>query len=257
MAVEDMEEDYITDEIVVTNLYDDYINRGDELSFLSVYQYVSRVYKKKVESKDSVSRSCFRFVGDHPQRNTHVQVLLSEDSGKVPKLIGPATFKFTETEYMQLQLLLFKPWTDLEWIQNINFDNMDSFEDYVSIDSEENLRTMQNFRLLHKCKVAAEKKRFEQASQNGNDSEVQNNVSEDGELLKAGNGNSEEDIDSEDDNDNESAENIIDILENPRHVQSDRIYLNMIHNQGKNISFVLFFLWNLPFFFLIAISSHV
>lgn len=235
---EDLDEDYMVDSIVVTNLYEDYINRGEALAFLSLYQYVSRVYKKKIST--SVSTSGYKFTVDHPQKDTHIQVLLSNGNYKVPKLVGPATFKFTEIEYIKLLLILFKPWKDINFIRNQHYDTMQQFMECVSIDSDANLYLLHNFTLLQKSKLAADKKRFENESNINNGVTLDNRTSGDGELLVGGTFvEDQEDEDSNSENEDfEEDEDVeaLSFLNIPEErASSDKIHVNMIQNLGIEI----------------------
>lgn len=197
IAEENLEEDYVVDQIIVTNLYEDYTHRGSSLHHLSLYHYVSRMYKKKLDWRGP-SRAAHRFSMGHPQYETHVQMLLDEQSAKVPKLVGPATNKFTENEYVQLLQILFKPWKDINEIRTSSIESVEDFLEKGSIDSDTNLEIVHNFLLLQKSKLAADRRRIEKENleQNG----------QDGELLIHKGSVSEDLSDDEDDNDKSESE---------------------------------------------------
>lgn len=236
VAEEDLDEECITETIAITTLYDDYVHRGSSLEYLSLYQYVSRVYKKKIDPLRGISKLAQRFSEDHPQSLTHVQVLVEEKSAKIPKLVGPATTKFSEREYVELMMILFKPWTKLKEIQDSDIHTIEGFMDAVQMDSDENIALMENFMLLQKSKLAAERKRKEK-NQDSNPTE------EDGELLKGGNNYVDESDEKNDDelNDEDELEDLLDIIDIPPSKSSDKIYLNMVRNLCMYIIYLIGF----------------
>lgn len=237
VAVHDLEEEHLIDEIVVTSLYDDYTNRGDRLASLSVYQYVERVYKQKLDKKKSPPVSCYRFDAGHAQSLSHVQMLLRDaDNLKVPKLIGPATNKFSEKEYVNLLVILFKPWKDIEDVVKFGFENIDEFCSSFD-DTDENLRMAQNFLLLQKSKFAADRMRERRKENNAK-------ACEDGELLVGGGYNVEtDDVSEEEDDSNQLEEEdqfedlLMDMVEVPMQKRSEKVYVNMVKNLGKFLEF--------------------
>lgn len=227
---EDVDDEHIVDTIVVSNLYDDYANRGDSLKFLSIYEYVSRVYKKKTDPETSISGHKFNI--GHAQHGTHVQMLLAADSPyvKVPKLVGPSTMKFSDEEYVKLLILIFKPWTDINYVRSCMYENIADYMTTAAMDSDINVQLMENFMLLQKSRLAAEKKRL--AKQNEQTVSAQ---SEDGELLRTGLNSEVDNEEEENDLENVDLENVelFEILDISRKQLSEAVTTNMTHTLSK------------------------
>ena len=109
---------------VLVNQMTDYINRGDGLSEMCLYEYCSKVYKTtftaeqkekllKKDDKDTVKRGRkpqprHVFSDDHPQSQTHWQVVRAD--GLVPSLsMLPPSIESNKQKYHKCMLLLFKP----------------------------------------------------------------------------------------------------------------------------------------------------
>ena len=109
---------------VLVNQMTDYINRGDGLSEMCLYEYCSKVYKTTVtaEEKDKLLKKDDKDTGkkgrtpqprhlfsdDHPQSQTHWQVVRAD--GLVPSLsMLPPSIESNKLKYHKCMLLLFKP----------------------------------------------------------------------------------------------------------------------------------------------------
>ena len=110
--------------IVLVNQITDYINRGEALNHMCLYDYCSNVYKTKFSAKDleknnkkndskKSGRQCEQhhlFSNNHPQSETHWQNV--RINGMVPTLSKlPPSSKNNKDKYQKCILLLFKPFT--------------------------------------------------------------------------------------------------------------------------------------------------
>ena len=128
--------------LVVVNNMIDYINRGDELSNMCLYEYTEKVYKKKFTDDDvkenekvlkkiadeknnankkrynfnakkksgTKARPKYYFKPEHPQSETHWQVVRKDENKLVPALSKLPPNKNTDKlQHQKCMLLLFKP----------------------------------------------------------------------------------------------------------------------------------------------------
>ncbi|XP_066919049.1 uncharacterized protein [Clytia hemisphaerica] len=135
--------------LVLVNQMVDYLNRGDELSCMPLYEYFSKVYKttlssnerRKLENHGPKRRGRkpqprHLFAPSHPQSETHVQVTRTDSI--VPSLsLLPPSEESNPEKFHICMLLLFKPFvefTDLyngisweDYFLNTNFDSYSLF----------------------------------------------------------------------------------------------------------------------------------
>merc|ERR1712096_94947 len=115
----------------------DYINRGDSLKHMCLYDYVSKVYKTKYSPKEMKEDKMKRdnntstkrredripFTKDHPQYDTHWQKVRLDSSAMVPTLSKlPPSINQNRERHQKCILLLFKPFTCLEDLYTIDLD---------------------------------------------------------------------------------------------------------------------------------------
>ena len=154
--------------VLVTQMID-YINRGDTLSDMSLYEYCSKVFKTRFTDEDKekyfneLERMDYEernpthkrkpgpkpikklfFLNEHPQSETHWQKLRTE--GLIPALSKlPSNPNTCEEKYQKCMLLLFKPFccfTDL--YNGISWN--DSYETY---DFGRMSKYIENIREMH------------------------------------------------------------------------------------------------------------
>ena len=135
--------------LVVVNQMIDYVNRGEELSDMCLYEYCEKVYKTKIQEGDieknnkvlkeiadekanknkkkynfnkkrktgPKARPKYLFSNEHPQSETHWQIVRKDEQKVVPALSKlPPNKNTNELKYQKCMLLLFKPFrvfTDL------------------------------------------------------------------------------------------------------------------------------------------------
>ena len=125
----------------------DYINRGQGLKHMCLWEYRSQVYKKKFSDeelkkhkekagKKKSSRKCeqvHEFLPNHPQSKTHWQKVRIEGSSLVPTLSKlPPSSDRNITRYRKCVLLLFKPFSTFEELYNgISWD--ETFSEFMDV----------------------------------------------------------------------------------------------------------------------------
>ena len=146
---------------VLVNQMTDYINRGDALKLMCLWEYCSKVYKKKytgqelekhkkkAENKKS-NRECEQihlFSTTHPQSKTHWQKVRIKGSAMVPTLSKlPPTSNQNKIKYQKCVLLLFKPFTCFEEL----YDGISWDETYSNFLQATNYRQyVENLQELH------------------------------------------------------------------------------------------------------------
>ena len=119
--------------LVFVNQMTDYINRGEALKQMCLWEYSSKVYKEKYtdeklekqkekDEKKKTNREVEKvhlFLSNHPQSETHWQKVRIKGSYKVPTLskLPPSSNK-NKLRYQKCILLLFKPFTTFEELYN-------------------------------------------------------------------------------------------------------------------------------------------
>ena len=189
---------------VLVNQMTDYVNRGDELSYMCYYEYCSKVYKEKFKEEEKERHAKrkadpkhargpkaerYFFSDNHPQSETHWQVRRKEP--QVPSLSKlPSSSENNKEKFQKCILLLFKPFrvvTDL--FNGISWD-----ESYEATDFAENSRYVENIEEMH-IGLQERNDACDDEDQNcENDDDVLDNVDE--ELENTVNGLPEEEIDS-------------------------------------------------------------
>lgn len=158
---------------VLVNTRIDYQYRSDLLNDMCLYDFVSLLYKKKINATDlrhlsateenkseetnrrgRPSNERYLFQPQHPQVTTHLLMKYSEY--RVPVLYGPQIPRRdrddTKDRYNRAILTLFVPWRDVTdicaidqtWIQAFTFR-----KDRISMNS---WKIIENIQLLHECK---------------------------------------------------------------------------------------------------------
>ena len=126
--------------LVVINHMIDYLNRGEELSNMCLYEYSAKVYKTKIQEGEieknqkllkeiaaekankkkynfskkrktgPKARPKYLFSSEHPQSQTHWQIVRKDEQNLVPALSKlPPNKNTSELKYQKCMLLLFKP----------------------------------------------------------------------------------------------------------------------------------------------------
>jgi len=137
--------------LVFVNQMIDYINRGEGLSETCLYEYCSKVYKtvmsdkeKEKHLKGKLRSERHLFSDDHPQSETHWQVVRPE--GLVPSLSKlPKSITTHKTKYQKSILLLFKPFrvfTDL-------FNGISWNDSYETTDFTRYMQYIENIQEMH------------------------------------------------------------------------------------------------------------
>ena len=150
------------DGLVFVNQMTDYLNRGEALNFMCLWEYCSKVYKKKFtaedlkkhEEKDKIKKSkreceqVYQFSTNHPQSKTHWQKVRIKGSALVPTLSKlPPSSKDDKTKYQKCILLLFKPFTFFEELfTGITWD--ETYSNFLEI--TEYTQNIANIDELHK-----------------------------------------------------------------------------------------------------------
>ncbi|CAF1143003.1 unnamed protein product [Rotaria sordida] len=158
---------------VLVNTRIDYQYRSDILNDMCLYDFVSALYKKKMNATDLkyLSKTTvpveedisgkgrppnerFPFQKQHPQASTHLMIKYSEPH--VPILYGPQIPRRdrddTRERYSRALLTLFVPWrtvTDLCGANQTWEDALNSRQHLISVHS---WKIIENIQLLHECK---------------------------------------------------------------------------------------------------------
>ena len=141
----------------------DYINRGDSLKHMCLWEYCSKVYKKKFSDEElkkymkksddkKSSRECEQvhpFLSDHPQSETHWQRVRIKGSAMIPTLSKlPPSSNSNKLRYQKCILLLFKPFASFEELYNgTSWD--ETYSDLLEV--TENKHYIENLQELLNC----------------------------------------------------------------------------------------------------------
>ena len=161
--------------LVLVNQIIDYIHRGDELSDMCLYEYCEKVYKsvikeddiKKNESakklrahkesnlgrynfykkkKGPLPQPKYNYSDEHPQSDTHWQMLRTDNQKLVPALSKlPPSKNSSKMKYQKCMLLLFKPFkTFTDLFNGISWDESYDTANFISPYTEyiENIQEM-------------------------------------------------------------------------------------------------------------------
>src|SRR5579859_579968 len=148
--------------------FDDYIYRGEHLSDMCLYDYFSLFYKEK-------SNKGIQFDHEHPQANTHSQIL-RKSSQQVPNLLGRILFLRPDSkdeqmkeDYYCLVAALFIPWSDRQPLNPTATSWEDWYLNHAPQLPPRIARLIQNLQLLHKTKDEIDFDRIQRASLDGED----------------------------------------------------------------------------------------
>ena len=116
------------------NQMTDYLNRGETLKHMCIWDYCARVYKCKLSKEDlkkfepekhpekETSNKTFKmhkYFHDHPQSETHGQKERIKGSFPIPTLTKlPPSSTQDRVKFQKCMLLLFKPFTTFEELYN-------------------------------------------------------------------------------------------------------------------------------------------
>ena len=157
---------------VLVNTRIDYQYRSANLNNTCVYDFVSTLYKKKMNTTDVKYLSNiaepvqetnqrgrppnirYPFLEQHPQAVTHLLMKYSEDH--VPILYGPQIPRRdrddTRERYSRALLTLFVPWRVVTDVCDINQTWEDAFHSRQNRISIHSWKIIENIQLLHECK---------------------------------------------------------------------------------------------------------
>ena len=158
---------------VLVNTRLDYQYRPDKLNKMCLYDFVSMLYKKKMNASDlkylfmtAVSmeerdnekgrppNDRYSFQQQHPQATTHIMMKYSEY--RVPILYGPQIPRQdredTRERYNRALLTLFVPWRTVSDLCNINQTWEEAFKSRQHLISQHSWTIIENIQLLHECK---------------------------------------------------------------------------------------------------------
>lgn len=159
-------------DFVLVNTRIDYQYRSNSLNNISLYEFVSMFYKKKINAGDlkHLSRTIpsedqsiqkgrppnerYRFQKEHPQAGTYLMMKYSEPH--VPVLYGPQIPRRdrddTRERYSRALLTLFVPWRTVSDLCDTNQNWQDALESRQSHISKYSSNIIENIQLLHECK---------------------------------------------------------------------------------------------------------
>ncbi len=158
---------------VLVNTRIDYQYRGGDLNNVCLYNFVSKLYKKKMNAADlkHLSKAAepmeeetnqrgrpaqqrFPFQEQHPQATTHLLMKYSENH--VPILYGPQIPRSdrddTRERYCRALLTLFVPWRAVVDLCNVDQTWKQAFEARKHLISVRSWNIIENIQLLHECK---------------------------------------------------------------------------------------------------------
>ncbi len=158
---------------VLVNTRIDYQYRSDNLNDMCLYDFVSTLYKKKMNatdvkylSKTTVSveeegsrkgrpaNERYPLQQQHPQTSTHLLMKYSEYH--VPILYGPQIPRQdrddTRERYSRALLTLFVPWRTVIDLCGVNQTWEDAFKSRQKRISIHSMKIIENIQLLHECK---------------------------------------------------------------------------------------------------------
>ena len=158
---------------ILVNTRVDYQYRSDVLNNMCLYDFVSILYKKKMNATDVkyLSKSAvqveeasnqrgrpanvrYSFQKQHPQAATHLLMKYSESH--VPVLYGPQIPRRdredTRERYSRALLTLFVPWHTITDLCDINQTWEEAYKLRQNRISTHSLKIIENIQLLHECK---------------------------------------------------------------------------------------------------------
>ncbi|CAF4198051.1 unnamed protein product, partial [Rotaria sordida] len=158
---------------VLVNTRIDYQYRSDTLNNICLYDFVSILYKKKMNATDMkyLSKTAlpqekepnqtgrppnerFPFQNQHPQATTHLMMKYSQS--RVPILYGPQIPRRdredTQERYSRALLTLFVPWRTVSDLCDDNQKWEDAFKSHQHRISTYSWNIIENIQLLHECK---------------------------------------------------------------------------------------------------------
>ncbi|CAF3984286.1 unnamed protein product [Rotaria sordida] len=158
---------------VLVNTRIDYQYRSDTLNNICLYDFVSTLYKKKMNATDMkyLSKTAlpqekepnqtgrppnerFPFQNQHPQATTHLMMKYSQS--RVPILYGPQIPRRdredTQERYSRALLTLFVPWRTVSDLCDDNQKWEDAFKSHQHRISTYSWNIIENIQLLHECK---------------------------------------------------------------------------------------------------------
>ena len=164
--------------------FDDYIYRGEHLSGMCLYDYVSLFYKER-------GSNGIPFRDEHPQANTHSQIL-RKSSQQIPNLLGRILFlrpdskdeQMTE-DYYCLVAALFIPWSDRQPLNPTATSWENWYLSHAPRPPPRIARLIQNLELLHKTIDEIDFDRIQRASLDGDDDIDTPDPSDEGEADEA------------------------------------------------------------------------
>ena len=144
--------------LVFVNQLLDYINRGEGLEHMNLYEYRSKVYKEKytdekleklMKRKETKreTEQMHLFTEKHPQSKTHWQKVRTMNNTLVPSLSKlPPSCNRSKLRFQKCILLLFKPFTCFRDLYNgKSWD--ETYDEFY--DTTENKRYIENIQELH------------------------------------------------------------------------------------------------------------
>ena len=158
---------------VLVNTRIDYQYRCANLNQMCLYDFVSKLYKKKMNAADVkyLSKAAesteeetsqrgrpahprFLFQKNHPQATTHLLMKYSENH--VPILYGPQIPRSdrddTRERYCRALLTLFVPWRTIADLCNARQTWEEAFQSRKNFISARSWNIIENVQLLHECK---------------------------------------------------------------------------------------------------------
>lgn len=158
---------------VLVNTRIDYQYRSDVLDRLCLYDFVSTLYKKKINAADkkylsqiveSTERADNRrgrpvskrytYRKEHPQATTHL--MMEHGEPQVPVLFGPQVPRKdrddTRERYCRALLTLFVPWRAVHDLCGVDQTWENAFQSRQSLIAPHSWKIIDNIQLLHECK---------------------------------------------------------------------------------------------------------
>ena len=158
---------------VLVNTRIDYQYRCDNLNKMCLFDFVSKLYKKKMNAADlkylskvaepmeeetsqrgRPAHPRFLFQKQHPQTTTHLLMKFSENH--VPILYGPQIPRSdrddTRERYCRALLTLFVPWCTIADLCDANQTWEEAFQSRKNLISARSWNIIENIQLLHECK---------------------------------------------------------------------------------------------------------
>jgi len=160
------------DKFVLVNTRIDYQYRSNILNKICLYDFVSTLYKKKMNESDMkyLSKTAiteektdrkgrppnqrYTFQEQHPQAKTYLMMKYSEP--RVPILYGPQIPRQdredTKERYSRAVLTLFVPWRIVSDICDVNQKWEEALKSRQHLISTHSQKIIDNIQLLHECK---------------------------------------------------------------------------------------------------------